>query len=156
MFLDLSTLGLSAAAKSARLSCLGGSDANTIMSGDDERIINLWHEKRGDREPDDLSDNLAVIMGSFTEPLNAAWFEKQMGFKVDRRGEVAQHPERDFMRCTLDGTTNGAVWEAKHCGAFVKSEDVQVRYLPQLTHNMLCTGLESAFLSVLGVLPLRP
>lgn len=148
MYLDLTTLGLSADAKTARLSCLGGSDANTIMSGDEERILALWQEKRGEREPEDLSDNLAVIMGSFTEPLNAAWFEKQMGLKVDRRGEVAQHAERAFMRCTLDGTAGGAVWEAKHCGAFVKPDEVQTRYLPQLTHNMLCTGLEVAYLSV--------
>ena len=42
---------------------IGGSDANIIMSGDPERLIALWREKRGEAEPEDLSGNLAVQMG---------------------------------------------------------------------------------------------
>jgi predicted phage-related endonuclease len=90
-----------------RMTSIGGSDANTLMSGDKERIRNLWLEKRGEREPDDLSDVLMVQMGSFTEPLNISWFEKISGKTVkDQQAERSSFDE-PFMSCTLDGM----VWE---------------------------------------------
>jgi predicted phage-related endonuclease len=90
-----------------RMTSIGGSDANTLMSGDKERIRNLWLEKRGEREPEDLSDVLMVQMGSFTEPLNISWFEKISGKTVkDQQAERSSFDE-PFMSCTLDGM----VWE---------------------------------------------
>jgi predicted phage-related endonuclease len=56
--------------KALRKDALGGSDANTIMGGDEKKLLRLWREKRGEAEPEDLSDILAVQMGSFTEPFN--------------------------------------------------------------------------------------
>ena len=38
---------------------LGGSDARIIMSPDESALIRLWKEKRGEAEPEDLSDNLS-------------------------------------------------------------------------------------------------
>jgi predicted phage-related endonuclease len=86
-----------------RRTSIGGSDANTLMSGDKERILKLWLEKRGEIEPEDLSDNLMVAMGSFTEPLNVSWFEKISGKKVNLRGEERSSFDEPFMSCTLDG-----------------------------------------------------
>ena len=128
------------------------SKTQIIMGGNPEKLIKLWREKREEAEPDDLSDILAVQMGSFTEPFNAAWFEKQTGETIEGRGDIAQHPKHDFMRCTLDGRVIDAfgmryVWEAKHCG--VRSTDAEIfeRYVPQLTHNTLCDGACGAYLS---------
>jgi predicted phage-related endonuclease len=47
----LDTLGLSAEAIAARRHSIGGSDANTIMGGNPDRLIRLWREKRGEAEP---------------------------------------------------------------------------------------------------------
>jgi hypothetical protein len=60
---------LSGAATSAvnRRLFLGGSDARVIMSGDEAAIVRLWQEKRGDVEPEDLSNNLLVQLGGATE-----------------------------------------------------------------------------------------
>ena len=33
----------------------------------------LWKEKRGEAEPEDLSENLIVQLGIATEPLNRTW-----------------------------------------------------------------------------------
>lgn len=146
----LNTLGLSADAIAARHSCIGGSDANTLFSGKDDRILLLWRQKRGEQPGEDLSDNLAVQMGSFTEPLNIAWFEKQTGRTVltgDAMPACDQGPE-PFMRCTLDGfTIDGAVFEAKHTGTRTTDDDLFARYAPQLTHNCLCAGTDRAVLS---------
>lgn len=155
---DLTALGLSAEALIARKEGLGGSDANIIMGGNDERILRLWREKRGEAEPEDLTGNLAVMMGSYTEDFNAAWFEKQTGLTVIDRGIVTSCHAHDFMRCTLDGkvvtpndpaapTVHG-VWEAKHCGSFGSDSELFTRYVPQLTHNCICTGLRRAWLSI--------
>lgn len=149
----LSTLGLSAEQRALRKDALGGSDANVIMGGDEKRLLRLWREKRGEVEGEDLSDILAVQMGSFTEPLNVAWFEKNTGLTVKSRGIVARrkwdgHP----MAATLDGEAGedgpDAVFEAKHCGTRSTDAEIFARYVPQLTHNCLCAGRSRAFLSV--------
>lgn len=151
VIVDLSTLGLSADQLVGRRAYLGGSDANTIMSGDVERIIRLWQEKRGEVEPEDLSGVLQVQLGAFTESFNRAWFTKQTGRLVTHVGEERASLDHEFMGATLDGMTDGetTVWEAKHVSAFAKSDEILARYLPQLTHNMLVTGSRRACLSVL-------
>ena len=49
---------------------IGGSDARIIMGSDEAALVRLWREKRGEMEPEDLSDNLLVQLGLVTEPLN--------------------------------------------------------------------------------------
>jgi predicted phage-related endonuclease len=146
----LGATGLSDNERQARLSGLGGSDANVILSGDRERITRLWLEKRG-APGEDLSDRLQVALGSWTEAFNRQWYEMVTGEPVELSRDAlvcSQHPWR---RCTLDGFISGrkAVWEAKHTSAFVKTEDVLDRYMPQLQHNMAVAKVERAILSVI-------
>jgi hypothetical protein len=49
---------------------IGGSDARVIMSSDEAALIRLWKEKRGELDPEDLSDKLIVQLGLATEALN--------------------------------------------------------------------------------------
>jgi predicted phage-related endonuclease len=42
---------------------VGGSDARVIMGQDEKALIRLWHEKRGEVGPEDLSGNLIVQLG---------------------------------------------------------------------------------------------
>ena len=58
---------------------LGGSDARIIMGDDESALLRLWREKRGEAEPEDLSDNLVVQLGSVTEDLNRRWYEFNTG-----------------------------------------------------------------------------
>ena len=145
---DLKSLGLSVEAVSRRVLSIGGSDANILMSGDAQAVLALWECKTGRRDPDDLSGVLPVVMGQFTEPLNAAWFEKQTGLSITRRGEALAHPEDEWRTATLDGAVNDAVWEAKHVGSFWKDEAILAKYQPQLHHNMAVAGAVKAYLSV--------
>lgn len=135
-----------------RLTGLGGSDANTILSGDDEKIFHLWQEKIGEREPDDLSLVLPVQLGSFTEPFNRYWFTLVTGRSVTNDGEQCQHGTHSFMRCELDGRTTTeagepAIFEAKHVNAFKPVEEQAQKYMPQLHHNMACAGVDHAVIS---------
>jgi predicted phage-related endonuclease len=151
----LDTLGLSPDAIACRVRSIGGSDANIIMSGDDAAILALWEQKTGRRESDDLSNVLPVQMGSFTEPLNVAWFQKQTGFEVVNCGLPCSHPSDTWRTATLDGMVQEAphlvpdsVFEAKHVGNFWKDDALLAKYQPQLHHNMACAGLAKAVLSV--------
>jgi len=63
----------------ARRHFVGGSDARVIMGGDEAALIRLWKEKRGEVEPEDMSDNLIVQLGVATEALNRTWYERNTG-----------------------------------------------------------------------------
>lgn len=132
----------------ARRLGIGGSDAKTIMSGE---WFDLWQEKTGRKEPEDLSGNLAVVMGTFTEPLNIAWFEAQTGIQVRDNGLNLIHPEHPFMRANLDGIAcefpDEAVFEAKHVNAFTKDDELVDRYFWQCQHLMAVSGLNACYLS---------
>ena len=47
----LADIGLDRDRLDARHRGIGGSDANIILSGDDERLVRLWREKRGESPP---------------------------------------------------------------------------------------------------------
>lgn len=147
----LTELRLSPERLDARNRGIGGSDANIILSGDDERILRLWREKRGESPPEDLSNRLSVMLGSWTEAFNRQWFEKVSGKRVADAGLQLVCKQHRWRNCTLDGVVErgGAVFEAKHTNAFSKPEDVLERYMPQLQHNMAVAGTDRAILSVI-------
>ena len=70
---------LSKADRPGRRHFIGGSDARIIMSDDQQALVRLWREKRGEVEPEDLSGNLIVQLGVTTEDLNRRWFETNTG-----------------------------------------------------------------------------
>jgi predicted phage-related endonuclease len=52
------------------------------MGDDLEALVRLWREKRGEVEPEDLSGNLIVQLGTATEDLNRQWYERNTGHSV--------------------------------------------------------------------------
>jgi hypothetical protein len=147
----IDSLGLGAAAIAERMSGIGGSDADVILSGDADKIMRLWREKRGEAEPESLSAVLPVMLGSWTEAFNRQWYEQASGLLVSRVGEACVCDSHSWRRCTLDGFVQvaGAVFEAKHVSAFAKPEEVIERYMPQLQHSMAVLKAERALLSVI-------
>ena len=147
----LGALKLSAERLQARNRGIGGSDANIILSGDSERVLRLWQEKRGEAEPEDLSSRLAVVLGCWTEEFNRQWYAKLSGNPVVDAGAQLTCSEFRWRKCTLDGVVagSGAIFEAKHTNSFVKAEDVLERYMPQLQHNMAVAKADRAVLSVI-------
>lgn len=148
---SLDDLSLSTQHLDWRIEGVGGSDANTILSGDGDRITRLWREKRREAEPEDLTGTIPVMLGLWTEAFNRQWYERASGHCVTRAGERSTAADLAWRRCTIDGfvAAEGAVFEAKHVGAFVKADEVVARYMPQLQHNMAVLGAERAVLSVL-------
>lgn len=124
-----------------------------LMTGDAEKIINLWRELVGDPAfvPEDLSSIWAVQLGSWTEPLNLDWYEKRTGKPLSRRGEFVVHPEFTWAAATLDGWDNDlkAPVECKHVGGFEPTTKVLERYAPQVHWQMLVTGATQCVFSII-------
>ncbi len=138
--------------ESNRRSFIGGSDARIIMGDDEEALIRLWREKRGEAEPKDLSANLIVQLGVVTEDLNRRWYEANTGQVITDIQRRLRHPVLRWMGATTDGRVQGsdAVFEAKFMLPWSFSEEAAVqKYIPQLQHNMWIVAARSAVLSVI-------
>ena len=131
---------------------IGGSDARIIMGDNEEALIRLWREKRGEVEPEDLTGNLVVQLGVVTEDLNRLWYEANTGQAITDVQRRIRHPVLRWMGATLDGRVQGseAVFEAKFMLPWSFSEEAAVaKYMPQLQHNMWVVAARSAVLSVI-------
>jgi predicted phage-related endonuclease len=131
---------------------IGGSDARIIMGDDEAALIRLWHEKRGEIEPEDLSGNLLVQLGIATEDLNRRWYEANTGQAVTDVQSRSFHPTLRWMAATIDGRVQGsdAVFEAKFMLPWSFSEQAAAeKYMPQLQHNMWVVAARTAVLSVI-------
>jgi predicted phage-related endonuclease len=147
-----SRLNESAKAKKRRRYFIGGSDARIIMGTDEAALIRLWREKRGEVEPEDLSNNLVVQLGLATEDLNRRWYEANTGLTITDMQKRLRHPALHWMVATLDGRIEGsdAVFEAKFMLPWSFSEEAaSEKYMPQLQHNMWVLAARSAVLSVI-------
>jgi putative phage-type endonuclease len=137
---------------SHRRSFIGGSDACIIMGSDEAALIQLWREKRGEAEPEDLSGNLLVQLGAATEELNRSWYERNAGRQVGDVQRRVRHSAIPWMVATLDGVVEGtgAVFEAKFMLPWSFSEEAAAeKYMAQLQHNMWVTHLRTSVLSII-------
>jgi predicted phage-related endonuclease len=131
---------------------LGGSDARTIMNDDEAALLRLWREKRGEVEPEDLSDILTVQLGTVTEDLNRRWYERSSGCTVKAVQRHIRHPVIKWMGATLDGLVepSGAVFEAKFMLPWTFSEEAAAaKHMAQLQHNMWVANARAAVLSII-------
>ena len=115
-------------------------------------LLRLWREKRGEAEPEDLSDNLIVQLGSVTEELNRHWYERNTGQVVTAVQRRVFHPVKRWMAATLDGMVegSGAVFEAKFMLPWTFSEEAAAeKHMAQLQHNMWVTASRTAVLSII-------
>ena len=115
-------------------------------------LLRLWREKRGEIEPEDLSDNLIVQLGLVTEVLNRSWYERNTGETVECVQHRLRHPVLQWMGATLDGIVagSGAVFEAKFMLPWSFSEEAAAeKHMAQVQHNMWVTNSRLAALSVI-------
>src|SRR6266508_186984 len=140
------------ATSAQRRAFIGGSDARIIMGNDEAALVQLWHEKRGEAEPEDLSGNLIVQLGRATEELNRSWYERKTGRQVRDVQRRVRHSVISWMSATLDGIVDSpeAVFEAKFMLPWSFSEEAAAeKYMAQVQHNMWVTHLRSSVLSII-------
>lgn len=96
----------------ARRKGIGGSDAASVLGISPWKSnVQLWEEKTGIAEPEDISDKEAVRFGKESEAAIRRLFEldfPQFHVDYDEFGMKANEPDCPFIFATLDG-------ELKHC-----------------------------------------
>jgi hypothetical protein len=131
---------------------IGGSDARIIMGSDEAALIQLWREKRGEANPEDLSGNLLVQLGAATEELNRSWYQRNTGRRVTDIQRRVKHSAVPWMAATLDGIIEDteAIFEAKFMLPWSFSEEAAAeKYMAQVQHNMWVTHSREAVLSII-------
>jgi len=125
---------------------IGGSDATRIYNGN---WYELYLEKIGEKEPDDLSDVLPVQMGIHTEDFNINWFEKQTGIKVLKKQLFITSKQYPFLYCNIDGVLKEkkALLECKHTNAFSNEVKTAEKYKAQIQHYLMVTGYPKLYFS---------
>ena len=135
-----------------RRNYLGGSDARIIMGRDEDALLRLWKEKRGELEPEDLSGELVVQLGIVTEKLNRSWYQRNTGHQIDHVQNRLIHRHHSWMGATLDGFIKpiGAVFEAKFMLPWSFSKEIAAeKHMAQLQHNMLVADFSASVLSII-------
>ena len=143
-----------------RLSGIGGSDVSAILGLNPYKTAHdLWLEKTGQREPDDLEGNEAVEWGNRLEDLVAEKFAEETGKRVRRNNRTLRSKLYPYMIAHLDREVVGerSILECKTLGAWHKTEEwgeagtdnVPDRYLLQCQHYLAVSGRDLAYLSVL-------
>ncbi len=137
----------------AREGRLTTSSVACLMTGDEERILNLWRLLVGDPDygPEDLSGVWRVRLGDVTEPLNLEWYSRKTGRPLSRHGEVVICPAADWAACTLDAwdADLDCPVEAKHVSGRELRTKIIERYQPQCHWQMLVTGARRVLLSLI-------
>ena len=124
---------------------MGGSDSTRIMRGDG---LELWQEKIGLKNPDNLSDVLSVQIGIATERVNLDWLEKDIEQDITRN--VCVEP-KNYLTSNLDGyvESENMCAEAKHTYENNTLEKVIETNFAQLQHYMMHSDTDSMYVSAI-------
>jgi hypothetical protein len=136
----------------ARKGKMTASRVGAVISGDPEKIYDLWLELTGDPTfvAPDYTNVWAVQLGNATEQFHLDWVQRNLG-PISQRGKSFQHPKVPWALATLDGWVedeNYAI-EAKHTGGFESMDVILERYMPQMHWTMFCTDTEEIAFSVI-------
>ncbi len=139
----------------ARREGIGGSDAAVVVGLNRWKSpFQLWLEKTGKAEPEDLSNNEYVYWGKVLEEVVANRFCELTGKKVQRRG-LLQMDDYPYILASVDRMVVGenAGLECKTCNGFSAKEweddEVPAAYYVQCQHYMMVTGCERWYIAVL-------
>lgn len=140
---------------------VGGSDAAAALGIHPYKTSHdLYLEKRGELDPEDLSDNEAVHFGQVLEDTVAEEFSRRSGKDVHRVNRVLRSQDHPFMLGNLDRKVEheDAILECKTAGTYSAqngdwgeegTDQVPTHYLVQCMHYLIVAGYERAYLAVL-------
>ena len=145
----------------ARQKGIGGSDAASVLGISPWKTnVQLWEEKTGITEPEDISEKEVVRFGKESEAAIRRLFQldfPEYQVSYDEFGMIANEPDCPFIFATLDGElTDGSgrkgILEIKttEIRRFIdwKKWNGQIPdyYYAQIVHQLLATGYEFAIL----------
>jgi len=131
------------------------SQAPVIIHGSNAQRRQLWLERTGQAEPEDLSDVFPVQWGKHNETFVLDWVERTTQLEITERGRFIRHPTRPI-GCTLDGYRpfDDAVVECKVLSPFSEARTAAGEpgfldyYAPQVVTQMHCRPAARGWLVV--------
>lgn len=134
---------------------VGGSDVAAIMGLSPWRTpLQVWLEKTGREQTQDISDKPYVAFGNTMEPVIGKWYaERFPTFTVRRVNAICQSITRPWAQASLDYEVNdGRRWGVLEIKTARTAQDwqdgVPDYYLTQVTHYMSVTGRPFADVAV--------
>jgi hypothetical protein len=138
----------------ARKGKITGTDVRILMLGSPAQIHDLYLQRIGEKQPDNLDDIWIVQMGIALEEPNRRWYQRKSQRSLTRIGEVVTCSRIPWAAVTLDGFDEQipCPFEAKFAIGFTPMDIVINNHQPQVQWQMLCCDTKSCALSVaLGV-----
>jgi len=137
-----------------RMGFIGGSDAPIILGLSPWKSpYQLWLEKTGQEEPEDISDLDYVHFGVVLEDVVAREWALRHNRKVRRMNKRAVHPKYDFILAQIDRRiAGGGILECKTTGARNSDDWLSgppAHYWVQVQHQLMTTGIDNAAIAVL-------
>ena len=144
-----------------RRSGLGASDAGTIIGANKWKTnVQLWAEKTGQRDPEDISNRPYVQYGHNAEPHIRALFaldHPELQVNYESPYKIIRSDDKPFIFCTPDGELVDS--EGHHGGLEIKTTEIMNprqwkdwagripdQYYAQVCHQMLAAGWEFVWL----------
>jgi len=135
---------------------IGGSDIAAVMGLSRWKTpLQLWAEKTGEVEPEDISGKEAVEMGHELEETVARLFTKRTGLDVRRAPKNYESTANPWMRCQVDRLVTGTdeLLECKTCSAWKEKEwdgeEIPMEYILQVSWQLMITGRKIGWIAVL-------
>ncbi len=138
---------------------IGGSDAAAAIGVSRWKSpLELWLEKTGQQEPQDLSDNAAVEWGTRLEDVIADKFkEEHPELRVERKRATLISKAYPHMLANLDRVITAqdgskGILEIKTAGQYSKDaweDGVPLEYYSQVSHYLAVTGFDFVYVAVL-------
>ena len=135
---------------------LGGSDIGTVLGFNNFKSpYQLWLEKTGQLEPDDISKKVAIQVGNELEDLVARIFTQETGIRVQKDNKSYFRDDKPFLHANIDRKIIGenALLECKTTGAHNKAqwegENVPASYLLQVQHYLNVLDYDYAYIAVI-------
>ncbi len=145
----------------ARKLGIGGSDVGAILGICNYRTpLDVYKDKLGLSEPEDLSANDRVHFGNVLEDIVAQEYARREGVSVRRRNQHFAHKQYPFMLANIDRSVDGMrrIVECKTTDKFYAMTDhwgdtgtdqVPETYLLQVAHYMAVLNYDDAHLACL-------
>lgn len=137
-----------------RTKFIGGSDAAAVLGLSRWRTaLQVWAEKTGQVEAEDISHKMPVRLGKKLEQTVAELFTEETGLKVEE-GFIDYHADYDFIEAEIDRMVVGenAHLECKTVTPWMADEwadnAIPVEYEIQVRHQLAVTHHDHAYIAV--------
>lgn len=142
-----------------RKNSIGGSDAAVAIGISPYRTpLDLYFEKTGLKEPEDISDVNAVYWGNRLEDIVAEEYARRTGHTIEVEAGTLTHPTHSFMTAHLDRRVIDPtrILECKTANAYLEkewgdpiSDEIPLAYIVQVQHCLAVDNSQDADIAVL-------